>query len=152
MPHDDHGRDGGRNSADGRDAPAGLTKNEKLVWDVLCGGDEPLKAYEILDRLKGRGVRAPMTIYRALEGLVEKGIVHKLDAFNSFVLCMHEAPHDMQAFLVCDGCASVAEIEIELPAATFAPWARRANFDMRSARVEVRGHCHGCAQEHSQMA
>ncbi|MEQ8935554.1 MAG: hypothetical protein RIE56_07165, partial [Amphiplicatus sp.] len=52
------GRPGGD---DARKRPAGLTKNEKLVWDVLADGADPLKAYEILDLLKEKGVRAPMT-------------------------------------------------------------------------------------------
>ena len=59
--------------------PLGLLKNEKLVWDVLAVSKEPLKAYEILDTLKERGVRAPMTVYRALDGLEAKGHIHKLD-------------------------------------------------------------------------
>lgn len=129
---------------DGRRRPAGLTKNEKLVWDALSEGQQPLKAYEILDMLKGKGVRAPMTVYRALDGLEEKGIVHKLDGLNSFVRCNHEGPHEVQAFLVCQICSTVKEIEIDAVATGVAPAVRRAGFDMHQARLEVRGVCDAC--------
>ncbi|MEE2693015.1 MAG: Fur family transcriptional regulator [Pseudomonadota bacterium] len=126
--------------------PSGLTKNERLVWDVLAGGAEPLKAYEILDMLKEKGVRAPMTIYRALDGLETKGVIHKLDALNAFMLCNHEGPHEVQAFLVCEKCTTVKEVEIDAVGAGFAPAVRRTGFEMHTARLEVRGFCESCGE------
>ena len=126
--------------------PPGLTKNEELVWEILAHADEPMKAYEILDLLKEKGVRAPMTVYRALDGLEEKGVIHKLDKLNSFVLCNHDGPHDVQAFLVCETCATVAEIDIDTVAAGVGPAVRKANFDMHTARLEVRGLCNSCVE------
>jgi Fur family zinc uptake transcriptional regulator len=126
--------------------PPGLTRNESLVWDVLNESVEPLKAYEILDKLKERGVRAPMTVYRALEGLEEKGYIHKLEGLNSFVLCKHEGPHDVQVFLVCETCASATEVEIEGVEAALRPVIRRAGFQLKTARLEARGLCSACAE------
>lgn len=126
--------------------PAGLTRNEQLVWNVLTDGGEPLKAYEILDMLKEKGVRAPMTVYRALDGLEEKGVVHKLAGLNAFMRCNHDAPHEMQAFLVCETCAGVTEIDLDPMATGVAPAARRAGFSMHTARLEVRGRCENCAE------
>jgi Fur family zinc uptake transcriptional regulator len=127
--------------------PAGLTKNEKLLWDVLATQDGPLKAYEILDLLKEKGVRAPMTVYRALDGLEDKGVIHKLDAMKAFVRCNHEGPHEVQAFLVCEICSFVKEIEIDAVATGIVPIVRRAGFDMHVARLEVRGVCDNCICE-----
>lgn len=124
--------------------PSGLTRNESLVWDALNENVEPLKAYEILDKLKERGVRAPMTVYRALEGLEEKGYIHKLEGLNSFVLCKHEGPHDVQVFLVCETCASATEVEIEGVEAALRPVIRRAAFQLKTARLEARGLCAAC--------
>jgi Fur family zinc uptake transcriptional regulator len=124
--------------------PPGLTKNEKLLWDVLAVHDGPLKAYEILDLLKEKGVRAPMTVYRALDGLENKGVIHKLDAMKAYVRCNHEAPHEVQGFLVCEICQTVKEIEIDAVATGIAPAVRRAGFDMHTARLEVRGVCDNC--------
>lgn len=125
--------------------PAGLTRNETLVWRVLREAGEPLKAYEILDRLKAKGVRAPMTVYRALEGLETKGLIHKLEGLNAFIVCNHDGPHQLQVFVVCDDCQGVSEIEIDGLEGLVKPAARRAQFAMDTARLEVRGRCDACA-------
>jgi Fur family transcriptional regulator, zinc uptake regulator len=135
-----HGAKGGV-----RKRPSGLLKNEKLVWDVLAAGTEPLKAYEILDKLKEQGVRAPMTVYRALDGLEEKGHIHKLDGMNAFVLCNHEGPHVVQTFLVCERCSAVKELQVMAVEADIAPAVRAAEFDMHTARLEIKGNCYNCA-------
>jgi len=128
-----------------RKRPAGLLKNEKLVWDVLAASPDPLKAYEILDKLKERGVRAPMTVYRALDGLEAKGHIHKLDGMNAFVLCNHEGPHVVQTFLVCETCSTVQELEVHAVEADIAPAVRAAAFEMHTARLEIKGNCTNCA-------
>lgn len=137
------------NGRDRKKRPSGLTKNEKLVWDTLAGSPEPKKAYEILDMLKEKGVRAPMTVYRALDGLENKGVIHKLDGLNSFVLCNHEGPHEVQAFLVCETCATVVEVDIDAASVSVAPAVKREGFDMHTARLEIRGVCGDCVGAHA---
>ncbi|MEM9014711.1 MAG: Fur family transcriptional regulator [Pseudomonadota bacterium] len=129
----------------GRKQPVGLPKNEKLVWDVLAISREPLKAYEILDRLKEKGVRAPMTIYRALDGLELKGHIHKLEGMNAFVLCNHDGPHPVQSFLVCESCSFVRELNVRAIEADIAPAVKEADFQMTNARLEIKGRCPECA-------
>ena len=129
-----------------RPQPKGLSKNEILVWDALEGASEPLKAYEILDKLKSAGVRAPMTVYRALDGLEAKGHIHKLEGLNAFVLCNHEGgPHNVQTFLVCETCSAVKELEVVAVEADIMPAVKAAQFDMHTARLEIKGACSECA-------
>jgi len=130
----------------GEHNPAGLTKNEKLVWEALSRDNEPLKAYEILDILKEKGVRAPMTVYRALDGLEEKGFIHKLEGMNSFLPCNHDGPHPVQAFLVCVKCTSVEEVDLDGVESGLMPAIRRTGFAMHTARLEVKGECHKCPE------
>ncbi len=137
--------DGGGHSH-GKKRPAGLPKNEKLVWDVLASTHDPLKAYEILDKLKDKGVRAPMTIYRALDGLESKGHIHKLEGLNAFVLCNHEGPHMVQTFLLCENCTNVQELELRAVEADIAPAVKAAAFQMSTARLEIKGQCQSCAE------
>ncbi len=137
MPHDHH------------TPPATLTKNEKLVFEQMQGSDKPQKAYDLLDVLKNHGIRAPMTIYRALEGLEEKGLVHKLDALNAYVRCNHDEPHAVETFLVCDTCNDVQEIETageDAPSveANIQAVVRDRKFTMEAARLEIRGTCPKC--------
>jgi len=129
-----------------RRRPSSLPKNETLVWDVLAASDDPLKAYEILDCLKDKGVRAPMTVYRALDGLEAKGLIHKLEGLNAFVLCNHEGPHMVQTFLVCDSCSTVQELEVVAVEADILPAVNAAQFDMHTARLEIKGNCTICAK------
>jgi Fur family transcriptional regulator, zinc uptake regulator len=129
-----------------------LTKNELLVFEALKESDGPMKAYDVLDVLKSHGVRAPMTVYRALEGLEEKGIVHKLDALNAFVLCSHDHPHQVQSFLVCSECGMVQEISPELREAPqvedkILGVVRATGFQMREARLEIKGVCQNCTDQ-----
>ena len=131
---------------EGRHRPGGLSKNEKLVWDALAKSPEPLKAYEILDLLKEAGVRAPMTVYRALEGLEAKGHIHKLEGLNAFVLCNHEGPHAVQTFMVCETCSTVRELDVIAVEADIAPAIKAANFDMHMARLEIKGNGSACRQ------
>ncbi len=130
-----------------RHQPVRLTKNEQLVWSMLSASRHPLKAYEILDLLKEQGVRAPMTVYRALDGLEHKGYIHKLEGLNAFVPCNHDGPHAVQAFLVCDQCPVVQEIDIVDIAKNMEPVIEQAGFEMHLARLEVRGKCRDCAQK-----
>ena len=138
--HDDHMHENHKKK------PAGLPKNENLVWEVLAAAQEPLKAYEILDKLKDKGVRAPMTIYRALDGLELKGHIHKLDGMNAFVLCNHEGPHMVQTFLVCENCSTVQELEVRAVEADIAPAVSAAEFKMTTARLEIKGYCRSCKE------
>ncbi len=145
MPHDSHEYD-----HDCTDHPhATLTHNEELVYDVLKGGKGPMKAYDLLDKLKTRGVRAPMTVYRALDGLEAKGIVHKLDTMKSYVLCSHDEPHAVQTFLVCTNCEGVAEVDEDVAAlpvveTNIKSVVQATNFRMKEARLEIKGICSSC--------
>lgn len=128
-----------------RPRPRGLSKNENLVWGAMAQADGPLKAYEILDRLKEKGVRAPMTVYRALDGLEAKGVVHKLEGLNAFLLCNHEGPHQVQTFFVCERCSRVEELEVASLETGIKSALKAAAFEMRTARLEIKGACADCA-------
>ena len=62
-----------------------LTKNQRIVLDLLQNSGEPLKAYFILDSLKKEGLNSPLQVYRALDKLVELGKIHKIESINSFI-------------------------------------------------------------------
>ncbi|MEL7027607.1 MAG: transcriptional repressor [Pseudomonadota bacterium] len=127
-----------------------LTRNERLVFGALKGAGAPLKAYDVLDRLKQEGVRAPMTVYRALDGLCGKGLVHKIDALNAFTPCNRPAPHLGQMFLICENCEMVEELAELDSALDLNALADSRGFDVRSARLEVQGLCSHCSDSSAQ--
>ncbi|HSM41507.1 MAG TPA: transcriptional repressor, partial [Afifellaceae bacterium] len=60
-----------------------------MVFDTLLAADGPLSAYDILDRLRDKGFRAPLQVYRALDKLLALGLVHRLESLNAFIACAH---------------------------------------------------------------
>ncbi|MEO1043131.1 MAG: Fur family transcriptional regulator [Pseudomonadota bacterium] len=123
-----------------------LTKNDRLVLSALEDADGPLKAYDLLERLKGQGIGAPMTVYRALDRLQKQGLVHKLDGLGAFVVCKHGEPHAVEAFHVCQKCESVDELKDLGPALheLVHDAYDAGQFNAESVRIEVRGICHKC--------
>ena len=110
---------------------ADLTKNQQLVLDALSGADGPLSAYTILDRLRERGFRAPPQVYRALDKLVELGMVHRLESLNAFVACRHpgcDTHEETIAFAICEDCGQVAEISDDALSDELSKIAGRAGF------------------------
>src|SRR6187549_2302651 len=70
-----------------------LTPTRRQVLEVLLSSHKPLGAYEIIDRAAKRGTRhAPITVYRALEFLIENGLAHRIESRNAYIACGHR--HD----------------------------------------------------------
>lgn len=93
---------------------ARLTPVRRRVLEALYATYRPLGAYDIANALPaGDGHRrlAPISIYRALDFLIEQGLVHRLASRNAFIACPHgHEPHDLVAFLICERCNGVDEL------------------------------------------
>lgn len=123
-----------------------LTKNQSLVMDALSSAEGPMSAYTILDQLRGDGLRAPLQVYRALDKLVELGLVHRLESLNAFVACSDPncESHDTVAFTICDVCGLVYEVADETLARKLKTVASKSGFQVRRSTVELRGLCEAC--------
>ena len=88
-----------------------LTKNQRIVLNLLQDSGEPLKAYFILDSLKKEGLNSPLQVYRALDKLVELGKIHKVESLNSFIICNNSNCASNTAFTICERCGIVKEIK-----------------------------------------
>ena len=51
-----------------------LSKNQRIVLDIIEKAKGPLKAYSILFNVQKKGIKAPPQIYRALDKLIEIAI------------------------------------------------------------------------------
>ncbi|CAH2604118.1 Zinc uptake regulation protein [Rhodovastum atsumiense] len=129
---------------------AKLTDLRRDVLGLILETEAPTGAYELLDRLRARrGGGAPPTVYRALDFLVEQGLVHRLERLSAFVGCIDvcEAPHahhEAVQFLICRGCGRVTEIEDHGLAEALAAAARRVGFTVTGATIEAEGLCANC--------
>lgn len=126
--------------------PHKLTKNQSLVLDALTTTDGPASAYTLLDQLRANGFRAPLQVYRALEKLIEYGLVHRLESLSSFVACAH--PHDhkhgLVAFAICENCSRVDEFSDAVVEKRLKAWAQDHSFKLSSTTIEMRGTCSNC--------
>lgn len=128
---------------------ANLTKNQSLVMDVLSHAETPMSAYTILDKLREHGFRAPLQVYRALEKLLEMGLVHRLESINSFVACAHRehacCQHGTVAFAICENCGQVSEFHDHTIDDRLDGWAKKSGFKPQKTTIEVRGLCVTCS-------
>lgn len=127
-------------------ATSELTKNQALVMGALSQSESPLSAYTILDQLRDDGFRAPLQVYRALDKLVEFGLVHRLESLNAFVACRHPGcdAHQTIAFMICETCGQVNEISDPSLADRLKQLASKAGFALKKSTVELRGICCNC--------
>ncbi|MDA9667620.1 transcriptional repressor [Candidatus Pelagibacter sp.] len=89
-----------------------LSKNQKIIFDIIHNSSEPLKAYSILFNVQKKGIKAPLQVYRALDKLVELGKIHKIESRNAFIACQNSTCQISKAtaFSICESCENVSEI------------------------------------------
>lgn len=134
-----------------------LTRNQDAVYAALQGEGRALTAYELLDLVRDTGIRAPTQVYRALERLLELGLVHRIESMNAFVACAHDHGHghshghgEIVAFSICKDCGEVSELAADKVAKSVETLAAREDFVTDSAIVELRGHCAACTERRAQ--
>ena len=105
----------------------------------------PAKAYDILENLKGKEWSAkPPTVYRALDFLLETGLVHKLDSINAYIGRSHPRDHNGCYFLICTDCKEAKECcSSELSDAIELAW-NKISFRPKKITLEVFGQCSAC--------
>ncbi|MFA9386573.1 MAG: Fur family transcriptional regulator [Methyloceanibacter sp.] len=89
-----------------------LSYNQGEILTCLRQAKEPMSAYAILDRVRTAGISHPPTVYRALNDLMQKGMVHRLQSRSAFVACDHGACDGKFAFAICRRCDKVVEIPL----------------------------------------
>ena len=130
------------------DLTTDLTKNQSLVMNALSDAKGPMSAYTILDELRGHGFRAPLQVYRALDKLVEFGLVHRLESLNAFVACQHPScdgdKNETILFTICENCGAVQELVREKLVKAVKSLANEIDFSLSRSVIELRGVCSNC--------
>ena len=110
-----------------------------------------IKAYDLLSNLQSikPGI-APMSIYRTLDFLVASGLVHKVDATSSFIVCEHghhdHQEHGAPVMLICERCGQAKEIcDSEVLESLQASLAHiHALNGFQAHGLEIKGNCRQC--------
>lgn len=134
-----------RNRPVGKTRPIlGLTPIRAQVLEIIQASKKPVGAYAVLAAYKKNHPKAaPPTIYRALEFLLARHKIHRIEKLNAFVACDHDHGGDAQ-FLICEDCGDTSEVSAEPIIAAAAKLAKRHDFQMRHSTVEITGRCADC--------
>ena len=127
---------------------AGLTFTplRRKVFELVWSSHGPIGAYELLDRLKDSHRKAaPPTVYRALDFLMEHGLIHRIESLNAYIGCGDPARHHGGQFLICQDCRTVAELDDEAVARAVESRANAMGFTVGQQTVEVIGRCADCS-------
>ncbi|MEE8294974.1 MAG: Fur family transcriptional regulator, partial [Sphingomonadales bacterium] len=91
-----------------------LTPIRRQVLEMVWQGHHPVKAYEIIENFGGKSHSTkPPTVYRALDFLIENGLVHRIESQNAFVGCSHPVTAHNANFFICTCCQQAIEIDSE---------------------------------------
>ena len=103
-------------------------------------------AYEILDKIKKNVPNAkPMTVYRALSYLENKGLIHKIKSTSAYSLCKHSIHQGAVIFLICQHCGIVKEMDINKNLIKeFTTLTNAVGFSAVNHGVELTGSCQTC--------
>ncbi|WP_440995142.1 Fur family transcriptional regulator [Arhodomonas sp. SL1] len=128
-----------------RERGARLTAQRRRVLELVWRNHRPAKAYDLMRALaEGERPVAPPTVYRALDFLMELGLVHRLTSLNAFIGCgAPEHPHAGH-FLICTACERVAEMEEPDVDGLLEAHAAHQGFRLQHQTVELAGLCPAC--------
>lgn len=122
-----------------------LTELRRRVLELVWQSHRPVGAYDLLAVLGAeRRKAAPPTVYRALDFLMEQGLVHRVHSLNAFVGCASAGEGHSAHFLICADCGEAVEFDDERVAGALRSVGEGHGFSIRSQVIEVLGRCAGC--------
>jgi Fur family zinc uptake transcriptional regulator len=128
-----------------RDKNLRFTPMRRRVLTELASSAEPLTAYDLADRVREEKRIAPVTVYRALEFLLDAKLIHRIVIRNAYTPCDHAPHHDeTPVFLVCTHCGSVDEIPSETFEHDLSETVAEVGFKPKSRVFEIEGECAKC--------
>jgi Fur family transcriptional regulator, zinc uptake regulator len=120
------------------------TALDQAILTLLTRSEMPLSAYELTERLREQGRRVvPMSVYRSLDRLSARDLVHKVEMLSAF-----RAKSDPQPILmICIQCGSTQSLAApDLHGALEASLAS-SGFTPRRVAFEVAGFCSTCRRQ-----
>nr|MBC8503827.1 transcriptional repressor [Chloroflexota bacterium] len=89
-----------------------LTQRRQQVLEILLATHQTMGAYDVLNTLnRDKQNVTPPIVYRALDFLLEHGLVHRIESKNAYIPCTHPGHASAAQFLICSSCHCVAELE-----------------------------------------
>jgi len=122
-----------------------LTETRRRVFELVVKAGQPIGAYRLLEAMSDKGARVmPPTIYRALNFLQGKGLVHRIESLNAFVACSQPDPRHERQFLICSDCGRCQELADEGVTELLRDRAKAQGFTLTHQTIELKGLCSSC--------
>ena len=124
-----------------------LTPLRKSVLELVWQSHRPVGAYDILAQLAKQESRPaqPPTVYRALDFLLEQGLIHRLSSLNAFIGCQHPGEHHYGSFLICRECKTTQEVDHAGINKAIQACASEHGFVLSDSAIELTGLCRYCS-------
>lgn len=126
------------------------TENRKLVYELLHNREGTASACQILEEYcTVRGKTAPMTVYRALDFLVNSGLAYKVNSQSMYIACSDPESNLKSQFLICVSCGDVLEFNMESQLNNqIESCASELGYEICAHPIELQGVCSKFKDEH----
>lgn len=133
-----------------RDKGVRLTQQREQVLSLIWQSHRPMGAYALIEKLSeltGKSI-APPTVYRAIEFLMELGLIHRINSLNAFLGCpdpiSHRVDTNAHYFLICEQCHETQEFIDKGINKRVSQQAAEKSFKPVQKWLEVTGLCQEC--------
>lgn len=129
-----------------------LTELRKDILRIMIQAKKPLSAAEVLLRLKKRRETAePSTVYRVIEYLLKKNVIHKIASENKYILCSQlnnsTANNEHGLIFICKKCLTSCEVGDEYIISHLKSLAQVHKFSVDCFLIEVSSICKNCKKK-----
>lgn len=86
-----------------------------------------------------------MTVYRALDFLVSRGIAHRIESLNAYVSCTdNHCDHKDSEFFICEKCGHIEEFHNHEIDNAIQRELHKFGYLINSKNLEILGTCKNC--------
>ena len=123
-----------------------FTELRRRLLAALLSTSQPMGAYELMRHLEhtwGRSL-VPMTVYRALEFLLDLDLIARIESRNAYVPRLRRDHPHACVFFVCMACKTSIEVQNTLIESTLLRSANDMGFQVHHTALELQGVCGQC--------
>lgn len=122
-----------------------FTPIRRRVFELISQAPGALKAYDLLDQLSDEHAAArPPTVYRALDFLIDQGLVHRIESLNAFIACACPDHRTQFQLMICEQCGHVEELHDGPLVDVLETLAANQGFRLQRQTIELYGYCRHC--------
>lgn len=124
-----------------------MTPIRRKILELIWESHKAVKAYDLLDHIKPLNYSAkPATVYRALDFLLDQGLIHKVESLNAYVGCNCSDRQHEQLLLICGQCHEIEERAAFDVMHALTSEIQKAGFTISYKSIEIHGTCAACAR------